>query len=532
MDGQESKVTKTTVARAAWVVSGGMMISRVLGYVRQKAIAYNYGMGWKMDAYYGAFNIPDLLYFLVSGGALSASFIPVFTGYLQRGEEDEAWKATSIVLNLMILVTTTGVALGLIFAPYLVRVVQPGFHGTSPRTFELCVHLVRILYPMVIFTSIAALCNGILHSFNHFTAPSLSWSIYNVAIIASAFLLSRHFGVDGLCYGVLAGAAGMVMIQAPVILKKGFRYHFSLDLKHPGAREILKLFVPAMFGLAISQINLMLLPNFFGSFLGEGTVASLVYANRLLLLPLGVFGSALAMAVFPTVTRQAGAGDMDGYRNTLVKGIRMTFLFSLPSTVVLFVMGLPVCRLLFQGGKFGYEDSRRTAIVLSFYAIGLIGHSSQQVITRGFYALKDTKTPVRVGIVSVLLITVPLGLVSVYTPLSYRGIPLAVSLTTIANSAVLFVLLRKKIGRLDTTAVLTSLLKIAAAAGLMWAVCAVCRMAFEHVINPTTLSRVALELAVVGGLGTAVFAGVVFGLRVPEASTVLNSFIGRLKRAG
>lgn len=526
---EKAQIAKTTVARAAWIVIAGMMVSRLLGYGRAKAIAFGFGMTWQTDAFTNAFNVPDTLYFLVSGGALTASFIPVFTRYILKNEHEEAWRVTSILLNLMLTVVVIGVSLGIIFAPLLVRVIAPGYIH-DPQRFNLCVQLVRILYPMVFFTSIAALCNGILHSFNHFTAPSLSWSIYNVAIIAAAFLLAKPFGIRGLCYGVLAGTVGMVLVQAPVIVKKGFRYQFSLDLKHPGVREALRLFFPAMLGLAITQVNLLILPNLFGTYFEHGVVTALFNANRLLMLPLGMFGSALAMAVFPALTRHA-ANELDReFKETLTKGIRITFLFSIPSTVALIAMGLPICRILFQGGAFTLKDSQRTAAVLTFYAIGLVGHSAVQVITRGFYALKDTKTPVQVGIVTVCLITIPVCIYSINSSLAWRGLPLAVSMTTLVNSVVLYILLRRKIGGLDTKGILISFAKVVFAAAAMWAVTLIMMNVLNSVIPAKTLSATALNLFVTGSVATAVFGGIVLALRVPEAGLVLNSFVGRLRR--
>ncbi|MEW5945528.1 MAG: murein biosynthesis integral membrane protein MurJ [bacterium] len=463
---------KATVGGAAVVVMAGMIVSRLLGFLRYRTITEIFGRSFETDAFFAAFMLPDLLYYLASGGALTAAFIPVFTEYLVNRKEKDAWYVASSVFNFSVLVIAASIAAGMVFAPFLIgKMVTPGFRE-HPATMSLTVTMSRIIFPMVILTSCSALCNGILHSFNHFHAPAISWSLHNLGIILAAVFLSSRYGIFSLCFGVLIGAASMVLVQLPVIAGKGAVYHPKMNLRHPGVSRVLKLFVPAMLGLSVTQINLMYFPKLFGSYLGEGIVSSLEIADRILLVPLGLFGSALSMAIFPALSRKAAdAGSAGEFRKTLARGIVATLFFSVPSTVFLVIMSLPVIRFLFESRTFGLEDCEATALALRYFAVGLAGHTALQVIARGFYALKDTTTPFITGFLSVICISVPGCAYLSGTALGHGGIALSISLSTIANMLMLFVILRSRVRELDAGAIVKSFMKIALASALMGVTC-------------------------------------------------------------
>jgi putative peptidoglycan lipid II flippase len=479
-----------------------MVISRILGFIRYKAIFYFFGRGVSTDAFFGAFTLPDTLYILVSGGAMSAAFIPVFSELLEKKKTEESWRLASALLNLTFLTVGPCVALGIIFAPQISHILLPGFSG---KTLDLTIEITRILFPMVIFTTMSALYIGILQSHEHFWAPGISWSTHNIAMIAATILLHGIFGIKGVAYGVVAGAMSMVIIQLPVAIKKGMRYHFFLGLKDENVKKVLKLFLPALIGLSISQINLLIMPITFGSFMGKGAVTALQGSVRLFLVPVGVFGNALSMAIFPRLSQYAGVGRMDDFKTTLIRGINTTFAFSLPSLMVCILLGVPIVRALFGGGKFTVADCHATAYALAFYAIGLPGHTAVQTITRGYYALKDTKTPLYVGFFSVFFITIPfcIGLLGlkVFTisilqwhismkplmwlfrvspfcylgqlakPLSFGGIALAVSVATLFNYFALLGLLKWRVKGISIAPVIFSMLRVGAATLVSGAAC-------------------------------------------------------------
>lgn len=545
-------MSRGTVKKAAAIVMLGMIVSRILGYVRYKAIFYFFGRGFETDAFFGAFAVPDLLYILASGGAMTAAFIPMYSELLEKNKREEAYHLVSGVINFTFVVVGLFVGLGIVFAPQLVRIIVPGFNA-DPKTFELCVVIVRIIFPMVMLTSMSAICNGVLQSHDHFLTPAVAWSLHNIGIITAAIVFHKLVGIKGLAYGVLAGAFSMVALQLPVMIKKGVRYLPKSGLSDPGVRKVLILFLPAMLGLSISQVNLFILPMMFGSFMGEGAVSALQGAVRLLLLPLGIFGNAISMAIFPTLSRQVGGGRMVEFRDTLARGINMTLVFSIPSMVIFLLLGVPLTRVLFGGGQFTLNDCSATAIALFYYAFGLPGHTAVQVVTRGYYSLKDTRTPFVVGLLSVIIITIPyclgvslpqlsedtiekLALLKAICAISpfyhlgratdsigYAGVALAVSMATIFNVVALVGMFRFKIPGMPVGQMGISLLKVSAASALMALAC-------TGVLHFLAKADPALQLG--AGLITSGIVFIVLGrmFKIDELQEIIDMFAGKFKR--
>lgn len=499
-------IAKRTVGAAALVIMAGMIISRILGYGRFKVIAYYFGRNWMTDSFVDAFAVPDLIYTLLSGGALTASFIPVFTEYLVAKKEKEAWHIANSVGNLMLLAVAACVVVGMVFTPTLVSLLVPGLKK-DPRSLAMTVDMCRIIFPMVLMTSTAALFNGILHSTNHFGAPAVAWCLHNIGIILFAVFLHERLGIFSLCWGVLAGATSMVLVQAPFVRAKGFRFRPVLDLKHPGVSRILRNFAPAVLGLSMTTINLFILPITFGSMLPEGSVTALQFGVRLLLLPLGLFGSALSMAIFPTLSRQAGEGRKGEFRETLVRGISTTFVFSVPSTVFLIVMATPVTRFLFQGNEFTEADCVATALGVAYFSIGLVGHTAVQVAARGFYAEKDTMTPFSTGFLSVALVSVPGCWLLSRTGLGHGGVALGISLSALANMFALFVMLRRRMPEVALGRVGVSFAKTAAASAGLLAVC-------WYLREPLAGYHPGIQVMATGALGGGVFLALAYAMKV------------------
>lgn len=509
------------------IIMAATLVSRLLGWVKMTALSSLYGRTIETDAFIGAFTIPDLVYLLVSGGAMTAAFIPIFTEFITAGKEEEGWRVASTIWNMLAAVLIAFIILGEIFADKVVLLL-PGFRH-NPEALVYATSFVRILFPMLLFTALAALCNGILHSYNHFVAPSISWTIYNIVFIAAAVISYKNIGLKGICYGVIIGAAMMVAVQLPVMFNKGMKYSLSFDYKHPAVVRYWKLFLPVMLGMSLTQINLMIMPTVFGSLVGKGAITALNFANRLMFIPLGMFGSAVSMAIFPAMSRQAAAGDFDQVGKSLARGIRATLIFSLPSTAVMLTAGLAGIKIVFGHGKFGYIDCLATAQALSFFAVGLMGHSANQVINRGFYAHKDSRTPVVAGLIG-LLITIPLSLILIKTPLKHSGIALAVSAATLLNMAILMALAAKKL-RLDISAVLTMFAKtltaaaVATAAG--WAVGKI--SPFHLSQNNFSLSAALISFIAVGSATGLAFAAASKLLKIEEFDELLAQVAGRLR---
>lgn len=450
------------------------LFGRLLGWVRDRSIGHFWGSSTHTDAYWAAFMVPDLLYYMLAGGAVGAAVIPVFTAYLRRKEEAESWRAANSILTLFGLLAGAGVVLIEVFAPWLVMIVAPGFgRKLGAEQVAECAGYVRLLAPMVVFTVFSAFATGILQAHRHFTAPAVAWIVYNFGIIGGAFLGGMRInrfpgdpsGLKILCVGVVAGAFLLVVVQVPSMVARGFRFRFSLELGHPGVREVIRLFLPYMAGLAFTQVCLLWLPSFFGSWFPNG-VTSLRYANRLVVLPLGLFGVAISTAVFPTLADRIDAGEIAEFRRTFSASLRAVFFLAAPSAAGLFVLAGPVLRLLWRSGEFGERAIAAAEYSLVFYVVSLIGLSGLQIVNRALYSLRDTRTPPLVGVGYTVLIVL-LAVALMRTPLQYAAIAAATSVGVTVGMVVLFELLRRRLGGIDGRAITRSFLRVMAASAVL-----------------------------------------------------------------
>jgi putative peptidoglycan lipid II flippase len=515
-----------SVARGAGIIMAGTILSRLFGYVREKIIAYRFGNTPSTNAYLAAFSVPDLLYLLLAGGALSAALIPVLSRYVVGGETKRAWRVVNILANLLVALIAIGVGLIIIFAPVLVRLVAPGFLlRHDQQSFKECVLYTRVMASMVFFTALSALATGALQCFGHFTAPAAAWSVYNIGIIFGAVALAGALGILGLCVGVLIGAAGMVMVQIPAMRRFGFRGSRTMDLSDEGARAVISNFAPIAAGLIFTQLSLLWFPSFFGSFF-PGGVMTLRYANRLIILPLGMFGIAISTAAFPALAQQAVRGESTEFKKTFNASMRAVVLLTVPCAVGLVVLREPLTRLLWQGGKFGDAAVRAAAFALAFYAPGLLALGVLQIVNRAFYSLKDVITPPVVG-VGYVAVNAVLAFALMRTPLTYGGVALATSTGTILGSVVLLGLLRRKLGPMDLSGLAICFGKACLASAAMgWACWEVSRwlgQRFGVVLSPLSFKAPAVtaEAAALAGGLSAVAAQVFCCLAVSVVTYAL-----------
>jgi putative peptidoglycan lipid II flippase len=464
---------RQTIIAGASIMMVAALLSRVLGYVREKTIGYYWGVGPQADPFWAAFMVPDLLYYLLAGGAVGAAVIPVFAGYLRRGEERESWRVANTIITLFTGCAVIGAALIAVFALPLVTLVAPGFaknRDLGPEATVQCARYVRILAPMIIFTVTSAFITGILQAHRHFTAPALAWLVYNVGIIGGAFVggiainhrLGDPTGLVGPAVGVVIGSLLLVAVQLPSLAARGFRYRPRLELQHPGVREVLKLFLPYMAGLAFTQICLLWLPSFFGSWFSGG-VSSLRYANRLVVMPLSLFGVSISTAVFPTLAEEMDAGRIAEFRRTFSGALRAVLILSVPSAAALFALAGPISRLLWKGGSFGESGIAAAEYSLLFYVASLIGLSGLQIVNRAFYSLRDIRTPPLVGI-GYTLLTVALAIALMRTRLQYAAIAAGTSIGVTVGMLVLFELLRRRLQGIEGRAITLSFLRTLVAA--------------------------------------------------------------------
>lgn len=456
-------MAQTQLARSASLVMVLVLISRLLGFVRERAIAEVFGRTWETDAFRAAFNIPDLMYILLVGGAISAAFLPVFTEYLAKEQHQEAWELASTFISAGTLFLLLFATLGTIFSPWLAPLVAYRFEGEQ---LALLVYLMRLMFPAVLFTAMAGMAMGIHHAYRHFVMPMVGPIFYNVAIILGAYLLGPRMGITGMAVGTVAGAIGNFLIQLPFVYRRASRFPWRIRWQHPGLQRVLKMMGPALLGLAISQINVIIVTN-LASGLDEGSITALNLANRLMQLPLGVFGMALATVLFPTLTRLSAREEWSEFRSTFSFGLRGVLFVTIPSAAGLLALAEPVVRLLFEAGEFGPDDTKATAFALYFFALAVVGLSSVQIVTRTFYALHDTATPVKVGLLAVLINTAAAVILLNFTQLHHGGLALAFTLASLAQMVLGLWFLRGRIGSIEGTRILTTALRAGAASLVM-----------------------------------------------------------------
>jgi putative peptidoglycan lipid II flippase len=517
---------KAQIARAAGLVMALFVVSRALGLVREMVISHQFGTGGDLDAYLAAFRLPDILFQIVAGGALASAFIPTFSAYLVHRIPREiraGRRVASAVINLVLLVTTALGVLGVLLAPWLVRIViAPGF---DPERQALTASLMRWLMVTPIVFGVSGVVMGILNAYQHFLLPALAPILYNVGIIAGAVFLAPAYGVRGLALGVIAGSLAHLLVQVPGLVGFDFRWTATLGLRDPGVREVGRLMVPRMLGLAAVQIN-FLVNTILASGLAAGSLSALNYAWLLMLLPQGIFAQAVATAAFPTFSAQAAKGQHEEMRSTLSATLRAILYLAIPAAVGLVLLRQPLVQLVFQRGAFTETSTLMVAWALALFALGLPAHSVVEIVVRVFYALHDTKTPVMVGVAAMgLNLVLSLAFIAVFEAagwMPHGGLALSNSLATMVEMAVLLGLIRRRLHGLEGRRVVGSLLRIGLASAAMGTVAGV----LIEVLDGTSV-WLAAGLAMGAGVVVYVGSSLLLGATEPRAVWGMVSRRGR-----
>lgn len=535
-----------SVARSAGVVSLAVMASRILGLVREVIFAKLFGASasYVTDAYVIAFRIPNLLRDLFAEGALSSAFVTVFSDYLVTKGEKEAFRLSNLVANALLLTLGILVAFGIAFAPELVSLFAHGFQA-DPEKFALTVKMTQIMMPFILLVALAAQAMGVLNSRGHFAVPALSASFFNVgSIIGGLFfaiiLTGRDFahpinailehpaeGIIGMAYGVLIGGFLQFAVQWPTLRKAGFRYRPMLSFTDPGVQRVFKLMGPAVIGAAAVQINVLINSNFASSIPGNGAVAWLSYAFRLMQFPIGVFGVAIATATLPSISKSAALEDIASFRRTIASSIRLTFLLTIPSAVGLIVLGRPIIALIYEGSKFNANDTTHTASALACYAIGLAGYSAIKILAPAFYALKDARTPMVISLLSIAINFVMNW--SLIGLLQERGLALSTSAVALLNFALLYFIMQKRINGIEGRKTAVTILKIILASVVMAIACwAVSTVIYQFAGNSRIAHLINVVMSV--GAGAGVFYAAAYLMGVEELQSAVRTIGGRFKR--
>jgi len=509
----------TEIARATGNIAGMTTISRLLGFIRDILIASLFGTSMAADAFFVAFRIPNILRHLLAEGALSAGFVPVFTETYTREGKDSLWKLVKIISILFFAASLILVVLGIILAPWLVRIIAPGFI-CSPDKLQLTINLTRLIFPYLLFLGLAAVGMGALNSLRHFTVPALSPAIFNMSLIIFLVFVCRQINVPiyGLALGVVFGGVGQLLIQLPPLIRRGWLFSFSFNFKetwqiiktHPQIKKIGILLTPAVFGLAIHQISL-LIDTLLASFLPAGSISYLYYGNRLMQLPLGIFGISLATAALPTLAAQGAKNDLENFKKTLNFSLGSILFITVPAIIGLIVLRFPIIRLLFARGAFGEASIQGSASTLLFYSLGLCSYAGMKVVVVSFYALQDTRTPIKVGALA-LLINIVLNLI-LMGPLKSGGIALATALSSTISLFVLISILRKRIGPLDFERLKGSFQRILVSALIMGVVCFWVSRGLTKADMGVLERIIQVGTAIISGLGVYILFSLVFRVR-------------------
>ena len=451
--------------RALATVSSLTLVSRILGYVRDFFIARVFGAGLATDVFFVAFRIPNLLRRLFAEGAFSQAFVPVLAEVRNRQSPEETRALVDCVSTALFVALLVTTALGMAAAPLVVYLTAPGF-AAEPAKFELTVALLRICFPYILCISLVALAAGILNTWSRFAVPAITPVLLNVSMIVAVAFFAERFDppVLVLAWAVFAGGLAQLALQLPFLARIGMLPRWRLDLAHPGVKRVLKLMAPAVFGVSVSQVSL-LINTIFASFLVTGSVSWLYYADRLMEFPAGVLGVALGTILLPSLSRMHARQTTAEYSRLLDWGLRLTVLLALPAAAALAVLALPLIATLFHYGRFSTEDAWMTREALVAYSLGLVGLILVKILAPGFYARQNVLTPVKIGLVT-LAVTQAMNLVLVGW-LKHAGLALAIGLGACLNAFLLFFFLRKQEIYAPQPGWLGFTLKVAAAVAVM-----------------------------------------------------------------
>ncbi|MCB0193648.1 MAG: murein biosynthesis integral membrane protein MurJ [Anaerolineae bacterium] len=503
------------IARAASLVMVLFVISRVLGLLREMVVARQFGTSADMDAYVAAFSLPDFLFYVVAGGALGSAFIPVFAGYLTRGDMPGAWRLASAIINWIVLLLSILAGLLSIAAPWLVGWL---FGDLSIEQQILTTELMRWMLISTVIFGVSGVVMGILNAQQHFFLPAAAPIIYNLSIIMGAWFLGPIIGVRGLAVGVVVGAAGHLLIQLPGLRwgKERMTYQATFAVRSRSLYEVGRLMAPRVLGLAAVQLN-FIVTRVLAAGLAVGSITALYYGWIIMLLPQGIIAQSVATALFPTLAALAAQEDYAEMRRIFATTLRNLLFLTLPAAVGLIVLAQPLIRLLLERGEFDAESTALTAWALSFFALGLVGHAVVEIAVRAFYALKNTKTPVGIGVlamaINIALSILLMRLFMAWGFPAHSGLALANSTAVTLEMIVLLVLLRTEMGGLSETSLWPSLAKMLVATVGMAVVLLVVRP-----FLPDTPSWLGGMIGV--GMGGLVYGGLAYLIGADELKPI------------
>ena len=456
------------IARAGGIMVASLFLSRVLGFVRDMVITAKFGQNALTDAYIVSFQVPDLLFYLIAGGALSSAFIPVFSEYLHTGRDDDAWHVFSVVVTVMSAVVLVFIAFAWYYAVPLVHLVAPDIPDSS---VPLVAHMSRIIVPAQYAFFIGGIMLGTLYARQVFSVPGLAPNVYNIGIIVGALVVSNVVvpGVVGMSWGALVGAfVGNIFIPLLVIRKLGVRFKLSFDTKHEGVRKVFKLMLPVVLGLSLPGVFVIII-RYFASSYPVGVVSALDFGNRLMQAPLGVFGQALALAAFPALSQFYAQKNMQMFSDQLSRSLRQVLFLTVPVAVLFVVVPLPIVQAMYQRGEFTAEDALRTARALQMFGIGVAAWCLHPLLMRAYFSVQKTWPPVLMGTLTTGLFV---GAAALLVGTDYTMLALAASVAAVFLALLMLFSVHATVTALDLSGLgatfVKGLVASSVAAALAW----------------------------------------------------------------
>lgn len=507
------------IAGSAGIVMSSVMLSRLLGFLREWTLAHQVGSNAATDSYYAAFTLPDFLNYLVAGASLSVIFIPVFTKYMTEGREDEAWRVFSIVTTFMTVLLLTVVVVAEIFAPHLVNLISPGF---TPEAKERVVALTRVMLPAQICFVLGSVLSAVQYAKSQFLIPSLATVIYNLFIILGGWFLYSWIGINGFAIGVLTGAiVGNLALQVYGAKRVGARYRPSMNLRHPGFILFIKMAVPIMLALSLSATDDWIV-RWFGSYLQPASITWLSYAKTLMRVPLTAMGQAVGVASFPLLTQLYSEGKFENLNSLLNSTMKGLLLMIVPISALTMAQSSTIVYFVFANTRLHGADFQATANALAIFSFAMFAWAAQYIFSRGFYATHNTWTPALVG-TGVMLVSLPVYAFLVHR-FQYIGLALASSGAIILYMLVLFLLLNRHTHNHQAGKVVVFFLKISAASTLAGLACFRLTGWFQGRVAWHTRPGALLLLVLVSAVGVILTVGLAKIMGISE----LDAYFRRL----
>jgi putative peptidoglycan lipid II flippase len=541
-----------TVAFSALLLAGSSLISRFLGLLRDRFLAGHFGAGRELDIYFAAFRIPDFVYVVLITGGITAAFLPIFSEYYQKESHKEKWSNEVTVfannlLNAIFVSLIVICAVLAVFAPYVVKIVVPGFSSADK---DLAINLTRLMFLSPILFGLSSIFSGILQYFDKFLIYSICPILYNIGIIIGILFFVPAFGIYGLAMGVILGAFLYLIIQIPPAMHSGFKYRPVFDFTHPGIRKIYRLTLPRLIGTATDQINLVVLTA-IASILSSGSIAVFSFASNLQYLPVGIIGISFAVSSFPVFSKYLANGQKKEFFDNFSLSFRQVLYFIIPASMLLFLLRAQAVRLILGTGQFGWRDTRLTAAAVGLFCFGIVANSIIPLITKAFFASKDTKTPVVIAIIStclnVSLCASFIFLLGFSNPFSnfvsgflvlggiedikIMALPMALSVASSLQLFLLLIFLYRKIGDFRFDKILKSFSKIMIASVLMFIIAYFVRQSSGGSVDMQTFSGVFIQTFLTSVIAIFIYLLLTLILKSPELGTFKNSIVSQIKKS-